>query len=158
MARYAGGGKNTVESCRSIDVLEWHRRGYLGSSRRFSWAWTRDGERVASIKIETQAPFPDAEIRKPLVWRGLERCRAACGHCLDAMPVRWRAALVRLYGRCKRSVLRSPGHQAVRRRTAVRLPPLLSACLCQPARIGPSAGAWKIAKDTHATGRKPKHA
>ena len=29
MARYAGGGKNTVESCRSIDVLEWHRRGYL---------------------------------------------------------------------------------------------------------------------------------
>jgi hypothetical protein len=29
MARYAGGGKNTVEGCRSIDVLEWHRLGYL---------------------------------------------------------------------------------------------------------------------------------
>ena len=29
MARYAGGGKATVEGCRSIDVLEWHRRGYL---------------------------------------------------------------------------------------------------------------------------------
>jgi hypothetical protein len=27
MARYAGGGK-PVESCRSINVLEWHRRGY----------------------------------------------------------------------------------------------------------------------------------
>jgi hypothetical protein len=27
MARYAGSGKNTVEGCRSIDVLEWHRRG-----------------------------------------------------------------------------------------------------------------------------------
>ena len=54
ITRYAGGGKNTVESCRSIDVLEWHRRGYLGSSRRFSWAWTRDGERVASINVDTQ--------------------------------------------------------------------------------------------------------
>ena len=54
MARYAGGGKNTVESCRYIDVLEWHRRGYLRSPRRFSWAWTRDGERVASINVETQ--------------------------------------------------------------------------------------------------------
>ena len=29
MARYAGGGKNTVEGCRSIDVLEWRRKGYL---------------------------------------------------------------------------------------------------------------------------------
>ena len=27
--RYAGGGKASVEGCRSIDVLEWHRRGYL---------------------------------------------------------------------------------------------------------------------------------
>ena len=54
MARYAGGGKNTVEGCRSIDVLEWHRRGYLRSPRWFSWTWTRDGERVASINVEAQ--------------------------------------------------------------------------------------------------------
>ena len=54
MARYAGGGKNTVEGCRSIDVLEWHRRGYLQSPLWFSWTWTRDGERVASINVETQ--------------------------------------------------------------------------------------------------------
>ena len=54
MARYAGGGKNTVEGCRSIDVLEWHRRGYLRTPRWFSWAWTRGGERVASINVETQ--------------------------------------------------------------------------------------------------------
>ena len=33
MARHAGGGKNTVEGCRSIDVMEWHRRGYLRSPR-----------------------------------------------------------------------------------------------------------------------------
>jgi hypothetical protein len=54
MARYAGGGKKTVESCRSIDVLEWNRRGYLRSQQWFSWAWTWDGERVASINVETQ--------------------------------------------------------------------------------------------------------
>jgi hypothetical protein len=54
MARYTGGGKATVEGCRSIDVLEWHRRGYLQSPRWFSWAWTRDGERVASINVETK--------------------------------------------------------------------------------------------------------
>ena len=54
MARYAGGGKTTVESCPSIDVLDWHRRGYLQSPRWFSWAWTRDGEQIASINVETQ--------------------------------------------------------------------------------------------------------
>lgn len=54
MARDAGGGKNTVERCRSIDVLDWHRRGYLRSPRWFSWAWTRDGERVASVNVEAQ--------------------------------------------------------------------------------------------------------
>ena len=46
--------KNTVEGCRSIDVLEWNRRGYLRSPRWFSWAWSRDNERVASINVETQ--------------------------------------------------------------------------------------------------------
>ena len=54
MARYADGGKDTVEGYRSIDVLEWHRLGYLQSARGFSWAWIRDGERAASINVETQ--------------------------------------------------------------------------------------------------------
>ena len=54
MARYAGGGKNTVESSRTIDVLDWNWRGYLRSPRWFSWAWTRDGERLASINVEPQ--------------------------------------------------------------------------------------------------------
>jgi hypothetical protein len=54
MARYAADGKNTVEGCRSVDVLEWHRLGYLRSPRWFSLAWSRDGEQVASIKVETQ--------------------------------------------------------------------------------------------------------
>ena len=54
MARYAGSGKTTIESCRLIDVLDWHRRGCLRSPRPFSWAWRQDGERVASIKVETE--------------------------------------------------------------------------------------------------------
>jgi hypothetical protein len=54
MGRYAGRGKTTVESCRSLDVLNWHRCGYLRSPRRFSWAWTQDGKRVASINVETE--------------------------------------------------------------------------------------------------------
>jgi len=54
MARYAGGGTTTVESCRCIDVLDWHRRGCLRSPRRFSWAWKQDGKRVASINVETE--------------------------------------------------------------------------------------------------------
>ena len=77
MARYAGGGKTTVESCRSIDVLDWHRRGYLRSPQWFSWVWSRDGERVASINVGTSAPICDLEIPQPLLWRGLERCSSS---------------------------------------------------------------------------------
>jgi hypothetical protein len=82
MARYAGGGKTTVESCRSIDVQDWHRRGYFRSPRRFSWAWTQDGERVASINVDTQRQavtlkyrsrsygedWNDVEQRVPIAW------------------------------------------------------------------------------------------
>jgi hypothetical protein len=53
MPRYSYGAKATVECCRSIDVLRWSRLGYLRSPRSFSWTWTRDSERVASINVET---------------------------------------------------------------------------------------------------------
>ena len=80
--RYAGGGKRTVESCRSIDVLDWHRQGFLRSPRSFSCAWTRNGEQVASINVETRHDFvilkyrsrqsgegwTDVEQRYPVVW------------------------------------------------------------------------------------------
>jgi hypothetical protein len=82
MTRYAGGGKTTVESCRRIDVLDWHRRGCLRSPRRFSWAWRQDGEGVASINVETEQhrvilkyrsrsygeSWTDVEQRFPVVW------------------------------------------------------------------------------------------
>ena len=53
MPRYAYGAKATVEGCRNIDVLRWNRLRYLGHPRWFSWAWTQDGETVASIHVES---------------------------------------------------------------------------------------------------------
>jgi hypothetical protein len=35
-------------------VLNWHRRGYLRSPQWFSWAWSRDGEHVASINVQSE--------------------------------------------------------------------------------------------------------
>ena len=54
MARYAYGKKVTVESCRSIDVLDWNRQGYFRSPRRFPVTWAVDGKATASIQVETQ--------------------------------------------------------------------------------------------------------
>ena len=51
MSRYAYGGRTTVESCQSIDVLHWNRLGYFRYSPWFSWVRTRDGERLASVEI-----------------------------------------------------------------------------------------------------------
>ena len=49
--RYSGCGKATVEGCRSIDVNRWHKDGFLRPGHWFSWQWTRDGEKVASINV-----------------------------------------------------------------------------------------------------------
>jgi hypothetical protein len=43
----------TCESCRSIDVREWARRGYLRPHQLFLWSWTRDGEPWGSITVRT---------------------------------------------------------------------------------------------------------
>jgi hypothetical protein len=51
------GWRTTVESCLSIDVLHWHRLGYLKHPRSFSWIWTQDGKREASINVETERHF-----------------------------------------------------------------------------------------------------
>jgi hypothetical protein len=76
----AGGGKATVESCQPIDVLNWYRRGYLQSPQWFSWAWTQDGERVASIQTGRHCvtlkyrhcsygdDWSDVEQRVPVIW------------------------------------------------------------------------------------------
>ena len=44
MARPALGGRTTCESCPSIDVREWQRKGLLRTGQEFSWSWRRGGE------------------------------------------------------------------------------------------------------------------
>jgi len=52
--RWGWGWRATVESARSIDANRWNREGYLEPGRWFSWAWTRDGERVASVNVAAE--------------------------------------------------------------------------------------------------------
>jgi hypothetical protein len=82
MPRYAGSAKGTVEGCRSIDVLDWNRRGFFKWPHRFSWSWSRQSERVASINVATEhraailtyrsrsygQDWSDVEQRIPVVW------------------------------------------------------------------------------------------
>ena len=114
MARYAGGGRAIVESCRSIDVLDWYRRGYLRSPRWFSWAWTQDGERVASISVQTERhcvtlkyrsrslgeEWSDVEQRVPVTWTacrfGGERPQFVCS--VISNGVYCGRSVIKLYG------------------------------------------------------------
>ena len=142
MARYAGGGKNTVEGCRSIDVLEWHRLGYLQSPRWFSWAWTRDGERVASINVETQRYSLTLKYRSRSYgedWSDVEqRVTIAWTPCRFGGERPWFVCSVQSNGIC--------------------VPSLLSACLCEPTGIDAQSRAWKGAENPSAIGRKREHA
>jgi hypothetical protein len=52
--RPSGSGRDTVESCRSIDVNGLHRAGCLRPGWRGGWQWTRDGEKVASITLRAE--------------------------------------------------------------------------------------------------------
>ncbi len=52
--RPSGFGRDTVESCRSIDVNRLHREGCLASGWCGSWEWKRDGERVAWISMRAK--------------------------------------------------------------------------------------------------------
>ncbi len=52
--RPGGSGRNTVESCRSIDVNRLHREGCLEPGWWGGLQWTRDGEKVASITLRAE--------------------------------------------------------------------------------------------------------
>lgn len=60
-------GGCTTTDYRSIDVRRWEREGLLEPGRSFSWSWTRDGERQASIDVEAQN---GAVILSYSHWRG----------------------------------------------------------------------------------------
>lgn len=57
MGGYGSGrrsGRDTTSDFRRLDVRQWQKRGYLGSRNWFSWQWTRNGEKVASIVVRTE--------------------------------------------------------------------------------------------------------
>ena len=49
------GGKNTTSDYRALDVRRLQRDGLLSAGRSFGWSWTRNGEKVASIKVRMEA-------------------------------------------------------------------------------------------------------
>jgi hypothetical protein len=53
--RPSGSGRDTVESCRSIDVNRLHKAGCLRPGWWGGWQWTRDGEKVAWIDLRAEA-------------------------------------------------------------------------------------------------------
>ena len=53
--RPGGSGRDTVESCRSLDVNRLHRAGCLAPGWFGGWQWTRDGEQVAWITLRAEA-------------------------------------------------------------------------------------------------------
>jgi hypothetical protein len=53
MGRSANGRRATCESCLFIDVREWHRRGWLRAGLQFTWSWTRGGEALGSVFVQT---------------------------------------------------------------------------------------------------------
>jgi len=46
--------KSTVDELRCIDVRRWAREGFLEIGRRFTWQWSVEGERVASINVQAK--------------------------------------------------------------------------------------------------------
>jgi len=82
MALPPGGGRSTCENCRSIDVREWFRRGYLRPGQRFSWSWSHGGEPCGSITVRTEPEaVPGAVVlsfrsrdSSGNLWRSVEQC------------------------------------------------------------------------------------
>jgi hypothetical protein len=84
MARLAYGKKATVESCRSIDVLDWNRLGRFRWPQSFSTAWATDGTPTASIHVETERH--SVKLRYRVSFPGLESSGV-----VQSVPVVWTA-------------------------------------------------------------------
>jgi hypothetical protein len=83
MSRWPFGSRDTCESCKSIDVRQWYRRGRLSPGQTFSWAWTCAGAPSGSILVRTEQDAvklcyctrhflagegKDTEQRVPITW------------------------------------------------------------------------------------------
>jgi hypothetical protein len=82
MARYAGWGRKTCESCHALDVRRLYRKGLLSAGLYYSWQWTCNGEPDGEIRIRTETDrlvlnyrirqsgeeWESVEQRVPIVW------------------------------------------------------------------------------------------
>jgi hypothetical protein len=148
MGRSAFGRRATCESCLSIDVRQWNRRGLLRhAGLRFTWSWTRHGKPLGSIDVRTEA---DAVVltftgshewksigqRVPLVWttchlggaRPWFRCSAPvggrlCGRRVAKLYLRDAQIFACRYccGLAYRSQKEIPRHRAISKAQKLRL-------------------------------------
>ena len=51
---YHCGSKSTTDDYRSLDIRRLQRDGLLKPGQAFSWQWSRNGEKVASIQVRTE--------------------------------------------------------------------------------------------------------
>jgi hypothetical protein len=126
MPRLAGVGHPTVEATPSIDVMRWHRLGYLNKPVSFGWSWQSNGVIVASIRVATERNRAMLRYRAQSVdtkWKDLEqRILIAWTPCRFGGERPWFRCS------CGRHVV-----PTLLRRPAIRLPAMLWFRLCQPA-------------------------
>ena len=139
LGRSGYGRRAICESCRFIDVREWHRRGWLRTGQRFSSSWTWDGEPLGSIDVRTEADavvliftgIRDSkyEQRVPLVWT---KCHFGGGRCWFRCCCGRRAAILYMRnapvfacrlccGLAYRSQREIPRHRAISRAQKLRM-------------------------------------
>ena len=53
--------KTALEECRFIDIRDWKRRDLIRDGCGFSWSWTQDGVKKASIWVLTASDFVRVE-------------------------------------------------------------------------------------------------
>jgi hypothetical protein len=172
MARLAYGGRNTCESCISIDVRRWHRQGRLGAGQYFSWSWTRGGEPACSIRVRTEwdavvliyrsrgwgaSEWKSIEQRVPITWTGChlggQRPWFVCSVYSNGRYCGRRAGV--LYGAgelfaCRQcydlayaSQQEAPMHRGVYRAQKIRTRLGGSANLCEPFPEKPKRMHWR---------------
>lgn len=111
------GGKLTVEQCRALDVSRLHKAGALSPGWAGISEWTRDGKRVASIRVvggrdrivlsyrwrRGGAEWQDVEEPIRILWRpcryGSERPYFQCPGVIDSVPCCRRSVKLYCVGR-----------------------------------------------------------
>jgi hypothetical protein len=80
--------KTTVEECRSLDIRRFQREGLLKPGRMFSWSWSRDGRKVASIGCLVEEGHDDPQ-RLVLLFRHRDGPNAEWEDVREPVELEW---------------------------------------------------------------------